>query len=120
MTLAESRSLFRSLVWICHVTLVVAIALWLLVPPPHRPWPIVLFALLIAPLLIATRGMYSDRRYTYQWLSLVLVICIGAGIVEVVASQRTASAAVVVMLAALAELLILPTLIRNAPSSQRE
>ncbi len=120
MTLTEPRSLYRSLLWLCHVTLVVAMASWLLALPLPQPWPVVLLALLIAPLLIATRGLYNDRRYTYQWLSLVLVICIGASLVEVIASQRTASAAVVVMLAALAELLILPPLIRNAPSSQRE
>jgi uncharacterized membrane protein len=75
---------------------------------------------MIAPLLFAIRGLIRERIDTYRWLSLVLVIYIGAGSTEVVASQRTSTAAVVVMLAALAELGVLLTMIRNAPSARRE
>jgi uncharacterized membrane protein len=75
---------------------------------------------MIAPLLFSIQGLIREQIDTYRWLSLVLVIYIGAGSMEVVASQRTSAAAVVVMLAALAELSVLVTMIRNAPSVRRE
>ena len=117
---AAARFWLRSLVWICHVSLIVAFVLWILALQPPQPWPGIVLAVLIAPLLIAAGGLYRDQRYTYQWLSLVLVIYSGVGIVEVIASQRSTSAAVVVVLATGAELLIVLSLIRNAPSTRRE
>lgn len=100
--------------------LLVASAAWLLARPSPELWLILLTAVMIAPLLFAIRGLIRERIDTYRWLSLVLVIYIGAGSTEVVASQRTSAAAVVVMLAALAELGVLLTMIRNAPSARRE
>ena len=120
MTANEWRTVSRTLLWICHIVLLVASAAWLLEQPSLELWLILLTAVLIAPLLFAIRGLIRDQVDTYRWLSLVLVIYIGAGSTEVVASQRASAAAVVVMLAALAELSVLVTMIRNAPSARRE
>jgi len=120
MTTNEWRAVSRSLLCICHIVLLVASAAWLLARPSPELWLILLTAVMIATLLFAIRGLIRERINTYRWLSLVLVIYIGAGSTEVVASQRTSAAAVVVMLAALAELGVLVTMIRNAPSARRE
>ena len=120
MTTRGPRTVLRILVWVCHSVLLLAIAAWLLALPSPQPWLIALVAVSFAPLLLALRGLYNDQRYTYRWLSVVLVIYVGAGSTEVVASQRTAPAAALVMLAALAELCILMILIRNVPSARYE
>jgi uncharacterized membrane protein len=120
MTTNKWRTVSRTLLWICHIVLLVATVAWLLARPSPQLWLILLSAVMITPLLFATRGLVREQIDTYRWLSLVLVIYIGAGSTEVVASQRTSVAAVVVMLAALAELSVLVTMIRNAPPARRE
>ena len=120
MTTNKWRTVSTTLLWICHVVLLVASAAWLLARSSPQLWLILVTAVMIAPLLFAIRGLIREQIDTYRWLSLVLVIYIGAGSTEVVASQRASAAAVVVMLAALAELSVLVTMIRNAPSAQRE
>ena len=76
--------------------------------------------LLLLPLLLTIRGLIADQRYTYQWLSLVLVIFIGASTTEVVASLRAEPAAIVVMIASVAELLSVLVLIRSAQPRRLE
>jgi len=120
MTANDWRTVSRTLLWICHIVLLVASAAWLLEQPSLELWLILLTAVLIAPLLFAIRGLVRDQVGTYRWLSLVLVIYIGAGSTEVVASQRASAAAVVVMLAALAELGVLVTVIRTASPARPE
>lgn len=120
MTTNKWRTVSTTLLWICHVVLLVASAAWLLARSSPQLWLILVTAVMIAPLLFAIRGLIREQVDTYRWLSLVLVIYIGAGSTEVVASQRASAAAVVVMLAALAELSVLVTMIRNARSARRE
>jgi uncharacterized membrane protein len=79
-----------------------------------------LFALALVPLAAATPGLLAGRRYTCQWLALVLVGYVGTAIVEVLASAARASFASLVLLAALAELALLLALIRQAPEVPRE
>jgi uncharacterized membrane protein len=112
MTQSQSRQLLRALLGICHVVLISAAATCALALA--QAWPIVA-VLAIVPLLFAAKGLYLDSGRTYQWLSLVLVLYIGIGSVEVIASQRETTSAIAVMMAALAELLLLMSLIRNAP-----
>lgn len=84
------------------------------------PLPAVSIGLLLIPLLLTTRGLIADQRYTYQWLSLLLVIFVGASTTEVVASLRAEPAAVAVMVTSLTELLCILALVRLLPRSHRE
>lgn len=79
-----------------------------------------LLAVGLVPLAAATPGLVAGRRYTSQWLALVLVAYVGAAIVEVLASGARASFASLVLLAALIELALLLALIRQNPGAPRE
>lgn len=85
------------------------------------PWTLaaVWLVLALAPLGAAAPGLLAGRRYTCQWLTLVLVAYVGAAIVEVLASAARASFASLVLLIALAELALLLALIRQAPGAPR-
>lgn len=78
------------------------------------PWRIkaALLCAVIAPLAAASHGISTRRRYTYQWLSVVLVIYIGAASVEVIAAGSLT--ATLTLLAALVELSLLISSIRRA------
>lgn len=80
----------------------------------------VLLGLALLPLAAATPGLAAGRRYTFQWLAVVLVAYVGAAIVEVLAAASRASLASLVLLAALLELALLLALIRQAPAAPRE
>ncbi len=115
-----SRSGFRILAGLSHACLIVATVAWSLSLRMPGPLPAVMIALLLIPLLLTIRGLLADQRYTYQWLSLVLVIFIGASTTEVVASLRAEPAAIVVMLASATELLSILMLIRSAQPRRLE
>jgi uncharacterized membrane protein len=117
MTPAEPRLVLRSVAGICHLILITATAKWCL--DLSQALPAIWIVAPIAPLLLAARGLYQDDGRTYQWLGLVLILYVGIGSVEVVASQRASTSAAVVMLTALAEIAVLMSLIRNAPRAPR-
>ena len=114
------RSGYRVLTGLSHASLIVATVAWSLSLRMPGPLPAVMIALLLLPLLLTIRGLIADQRYTYQWLSLVLVIFIGASTTEVVASLRAEPAAIVVMIASVAELLSVLILIRSAQPRRLE
>jgi len=73
-----------------------------------------------APLALALPGLIRGRRYTCQWLAVVLVLYAGAATVEVVAAAGRATWAALAMLVSLLELGLLValsrSLARRAPS----
>ncbi|MGI9259715.1 MAG: DUF2069 domain-containing protein [Gammaproteobacteria bacterium] len=111
---------FRVLAGLSHACLIVATVAWSLSLRMPGPLPAIMIALLLIPLLLTIRGLIADQRYTYQWLSLVLVIFIGASTTEVIASLRAEAAAIVVMIASVAELLSVLILIRFAQPRRLE
>ncbi|MFL2547377.1 MAG: DUF2069 domain-containing protein [Candidatus Rariloculaceae bacterium] len=119
MTPDQSRRLLRTLVGICHLLLIIAAATWALSLQQSLPIIAVASAAAVVPLALGIRGLYLDKADTYRWLGLVLVLYIGFGSVEVITSQRESLSAVVMMMAALAEVLLLMSLIRNAPPTPR-
>ncbi len=120
MTDIDWRPGFRILAGLSHACLIVATVAWSLSLRMPGPLPALMIALLLIPLLLTIRGLIADQRYTYQWLSLVLVIFIGASTTEVVASLRAEPAAIVVMVASAAELLSVLMLIRFAQPRRLE
>ena len=84
------------------------------------PLPATMIALLLIPLFLTIRGLAADQHYTYQWLSLVLVVFVGASTTEVVASLRAAPGAVAVMIVSVTELLSVLMLLRHERQSHRE
>ena len=110
----------RVLTGLTHACLIVATVAWSLSLRMPGPLPAIMIGLLLIPLLLTIRGLIADQKYTYQWLSLVLVIFIGASTTEVVASLRAAPAAVVVMMASAAELFFVLLLIRLAQPRRLE
>jgi uncharacterized membrane protein len=72
---------------LCLVGLIVIAEIWLLGAPVSRIW----LLLTLLPLLLALRGFLHGRRYTFQWMSLVIWLYFAAGVVRTwVASSRPA------------------------------
>jgi uncharacterized membrane protein len=103
-------------VWCCHGALLAAALLGLLTSSFDLAVRGVLALVAAAPLVFAIPGLRSGRRYTFQWLALVLVGFAGAAAVEVVASLGRSVLATVVLLAALIELALLFALSRLRPA----
>jgi len=70
------------------------------------------------PLLAACPGLRAGSRYTYQWLTLLMVFYVGVAIVEVLAASSRASFASAMLAAASVELVLLLTLIRRTPPAE--
>jgi uncharacterized membrane protein len=102
--------------WCCHGVLLAAAMLGLLTASFDPGVRGVLAVSAAAPLLLAIPGLRSGRRYTFQWLALVLVGFAGAAAVEVVASLGRSVLASAVLLAALIELALLFVLSRSRPA----
>jgi uncharacterized membrane protein len=90
------------------LALVAAAAATSTLPPGGR---LAAAAAATAPLVLAFPGLRRGSRRARQWVALLLVLYIGAAIVEVVASSRRALPALV-LLAALVELALLVALSR--------
>jgi uncharacterized membrane protein len=60
-------------------------------------------ALLAAPLLLAVRGLWLGRPYTYAWCSLLIVFYIGAFLAEAWAQPARAPVAIALALVATVE-----------------
>lgn len=75
---------------ICLVALIALGLVWELFLNPVHPggsW----LALKVLPLLAALRGFFAGRRYTFQWMSLLVWIYFTEGIVSATSSTGSAS-----------------------------
>lgn len=97
---------------VCHALLLGACAALVASAPLGTAPRVALLVAVAAPLLLAVPGLLAGRRYTLQWLAILLVLYIGGAMVELVVRGR-AAAAVLALLAALAELALLLTTLRN-------
>jgi uncharacterized membrane protein len=115
MTAANPLTIARSVLAVVHATLAIAVIVWAtgLVLAAASPWLYAPLGLAGVPLLLAVPGLYRDDRETYRWLSLMLVLYVGAACVETIASMRSDSAAIVILSAAVAELYILMILLKH-------
>jgi uncharacterized membrane protein len=122
MTAANPRTIARYILAVLHAALAIAVIVWAaeMVLVAASPWLLAPLALSCVPLLIAVPGLYSDQHETYRWLSLTLVLYIGAACVETIASLRSDSVALVILGAAVGELYILMILLRGPPLARRE
>jgi uncharacterized membrane protein len=103
---------------VVHGTLIFAVAAAVGLEPGPR---LAIAAVAALPLLLAVPGLVRGRRYTCQWLAVLLVLYAGAASVEVVAAAGQAHAAALALLAALAELGLVLALIRGfRPTATRE
>lgn len=99
--------LLRRLLLAVHVVLTVCVAVLVFTAAPAAPWNVVLAAGAAAPLLAALPGLLADRRYSYQWLSIALVIYVSAAAMEVVAAGVRPVAAATLLAAVMALALVL-------------
>lgn len=106
----------RAAVLTCHVVLLLGIATLTLGVAVPAGVSLALLGAAIAPLALALPGLWAARRYTHQWLAVLLVAYIGAAIVEVVATATPSAA--VTLLAALVELALLLSFIRRGEASR--
>jgi uncharacterized membrane protein len=122
MTADNVRTIARSLLAVVHAALVVAVVAWAsgMALAAASPWLVALLALSCVPLLLAVRGLYQDNRETYRWLSLTLVLYVGAACVETIASLRSDCLAIAILGCAVAELYILMILLRGPQSARLE
>jgi uncharacterized membrane protein len=117
-----SRRLHRAL-WLSHGALLSAAILAVATADIGAAARAVLAVVAAAPLLLAVPGLRRRQRYTYQWLTVVLVIYVGAALVEVVATLGGSLFSGIVLFAALIELVLLLALIRAPappPATPRE
>lgn len=96
-----------------HAVLVVALAASLLSVNLPLAWRLGLALLVVLPLLATLPGLIGRRLTALRWLALVLVLYVGFGSVEVVATRTPAAAAV--LLAALLELGLVLMLCQRTP-----
>lgn len=108
-------SRLRAALWASHFCLVASAAGTVLTMTAALATKAVLLAIALLPLLGAVPGLRAARRYTYQWLTLLMVWYVGVAIVEVLAVSNRISFAAAALAAALAELALLLTLIRQTP-----
>jgi uncharacterized membrane protein len=101
-----------------HLMLVIGVIAVLGLSAIPLPWNLVLSAGAALPLIAMLPGLVAQRRYTQQWLAIVLVIYVTAAVMEVTASGATLLPSVV-LLAALIELALLLTLLRTHPRAPR-
>jgi uncharacterized membrane protein len=113
--MTRSRQLRRAL-WLSHGVLLSAAMLAVATADIVGAARAVLAVAAAAPLLLAVPGMRRRQRYTYQWLTVVLVIYVGAAAVEIVATLGASLFSGIVLLAALLELILLLGLIREPDS----
>jgi uncharacterized membrane protein len=73
--------IFRSAAFASLVALLALCLLWELWLAPLRPGGSLL-ALKAAPLVLPLAGIYSGRRYTYQWSSLLVLAYFAEGVVR--------------------------------------
>ena len=109
----SSRPNIRRWMWLSHVVLLGAALLGAATVEAGALARIVLAAIVAAPLLLAVPGLRHERRYTYQWMTVVLVIYVGAAAVEVVATLGSSVFSGIALFAALLELVLLLRLIRE-------
>lgn len=95
----------------CHVLLMAALAASIVATP--TPLRVAAVFVLLAPLLLALRGLAGGRRATLQRLAVLLVVYIGGLSVEVVARSGAAPLLSVALLAAVLELGLTLALIRR-------
>jgi uncharacterized membrane protein len=81
-------------------------------------WRVAWFGIVAAPLLAALPGLLARRRYTLQWLAIVLVIYVAAGVMEVIAAGARLHFATLVLFAALLELALILHLVRREPTTE--
>lgn len=105
------RSPVHYLAVFAHTVLLILTVALLLLWVPGWPWNAVAAALASTPLLLAYPGLLALRRYTLQWLSIVLVLHISLTIMEVVVSGAQLIPTLT-LLTGLAELSLLFLLIR--------
>ena len=99
--------------WASHAALIVALLLAVATADMSGAARAVLAAVAALPLLLALPGLARRDRKTYQWLSVALVLYIGAALVEVVATLGASVFSGVALFAALLELVLLLALIRE-------
>lgn len=64
---------------LCLVAVIVITEIWLMGMPVSRLW----LSLTVLPLLLALRGFLHGKRYTFQWMSLVIWLYFAAGVVRI-------------------------------------
>jgi uncharacterized membrane protein len=109
------RSPIHLLTLVTHTALLILTAS-LLLSALAWPWNAAAAALACTPLVIAYPGLLALRRYTLQWLSIVLVLHISLTVMEVIVSAAGA-VPVLTLLAGLSELSLLFVLIRLSGSA---
>jgi len=85
--------------------------------------PAVTVAVLIAgvlPLAAGVRGLIAARRYTRQWLAIVMVFYVGIGLAEMTASLGHSVGAMLLLLSAALELLFLLRSLKTLRPEARE
>lgn len=109
--------------WLSHAVLAAAAVLTVVTADIGAAARAVIAAVAALPLLAAIPGLRRRERRTYQWLTVVLVLYVGAAAVEVVATLGASVFGGVVLFAALVELVLLLRLIREPaarPATHRE
>jgi uncharacterized membrane protein len=99
-----SRARSQPAIIACHAALLAAVALrvyGLGLAPGAAALTLVIA---VSPLLAAIKGLRTGSAYTAQWLTIVLVFYVGAGLVETVVAGGAALSAVLMLLAGLMEL----------------
>jgi uncharacterized membrane protein len=110
--MAHLRNRYRIAVLVCHALLAAGIALGMASSTLPIGARLGLATVALLPLIAAIPGLARSSRYTYQWVTVALVIYIGMAAVEVVASLARSLPATIVLFAALIELFLLLGLIR--------
>ncbi len=81
---------------IAALTALLALALCLALWFRDQPlWVVVL----IVPLALPLHGLWQGKRYTYAWCSLLMLLYLGLGITEAIASPATRAYAYAALLA---------------------
>lgn len=114
-----SRSRLLRAAWVCHAVLLIAVVIGTLFTAADAGVRAALTVAAAAPLLLAIPGLRRGKRYTFQWLALVLVVYTGIAVVEVVVSLGRSLPAVAALLAALIELALLYSLNRLPSTTPR-
>jgi uncharacterized membrane protein len=87
-----------------HVVLISLVLAWAATAATPLGPRLVATAAAASPLLLGLPGLWRRRRYTCQWLAVVLVLYSGGAALEVVAAEGRAHLPVLVLLAALLDL----------------
>ncbi|MBN1237701.1 MAG: DUF2069 domain-containing protein [Gammaproteobacteria bacterium] len=109
-------STVRRGMWLSHGALLLSALLALALADIGYAARVILAAVAAAPLLLAVPGLRRRQRTTYQWMSVALVIYVGAAAVEVVATLGASVFSGIALFSALAELVLLLQLIREPPA----